>query len=99
MSKPNKSRFRLSELRKAHAVKTGGEFVTFEFEGEDFEISAPGFWDDAVKVALKDGDDIGAARALMGARYDDFTAKGGRADDVMIVIGAYADAQGVTLGE
>ncbi|MFG2183073.1 hypothetical protein ACIHFE_18055 [Streptomyces sp. NPDC052396] len=99
MSKPNKSRYRLAELRQAHAEKNGGDTITFEFMGEDYAIAAPGFWDDAVKVALKEGNDIDAARALMGERYADFTARGGRADDVMLVVGAYADDQGVTPGE
>ncbi|UJB43603.1 hypothetical protein [Streptomyces sp. A1-5] len=99
MSKPNKTRYRLAELRQAHAEKNGGDVIPFEFAGETFTIAAPGFWDDPVKVALKDGDDISAARALMGERYTDFTEKGGRADDVMLVIGAYAEDQGVTVGE
>ncbi|MGY1436689.1 hypothetical protein [Streptomyces reniochalinae] len=99
MSKPNKARYNLETLRKAHADKNGGDAIEFEFEGETFAIAAPGFWPDAAKVALKAGDDIGAATALMGGRYDDFTAKGGRADDVMIVVAAYADEQGIDLGE
>ncbi|MEU7177029.1 MULTISPECIES: hypothetical protein [Streptomyces] len=99
MSKPSKSRYRLTELRQAHAEKNGGDVITFEFEGSEFTLPAPGFWPDAVKVALKGSDDIAAARALMGDRYDAFTAMGGRADDVMLVIGAYAEEQGVTVGE
>jgi hypothetical protein len=99
MSKPNKARYNLETLRKAHADKNGGDAISFEFAGEAFEIAAPGFWPDAAKVALKEGDDIGAARALMGERYDVFTDKGGRADDIMIVVSAYADEQGIDLGE
>jgi hypothetical protein len=99
MSKPGKVRYKLETLRQAHADKNGGDAIAFEFAGETFEIAAPGFWPDAAKVALKAGDDIGAAGALMGGRYDEFTAMGGRADDVMIVVAAYADEQGIDLGE
>ncbi|MFE7315141.1 hypothetical protein ACFU7T_18980 [Streptomyces sp. NPDC057555] len=99
MSKPSKTRYRLAELRQAHADKNGGDTIEFEHDGETFEIAAPGFWPDEVKTALKSGDDIAAARALMGGAYEDFHAVGGRADDVMLVIAAYADEQGVPLGE
>lgn len=99
MSKPGKARFNLNTLRQSHAEKTGGDSISFDFEGEVFEIAAPGFWPDAAKKALKAQDDIGAAEALMGARYEVFTDAGGRADDVMIVISAYADEQGLDLGE
>jgi hypothetical protein len=99
MSKPNKARFNLATLRQAHADKNGGDVIDFEHDGKTYEIAAPGFWPDEVKTALKGGDDIGAARALMGDAYDDFREAGGRADDVMLVVAAYADAQGISLGE
>ncbi|MFK0294498.1 hypothetical protein ACIQU6_29075 [Streptomyces sp. NPDC090442] len=99
MSKPNKTRYRLAELRQAHADKTGGDVVEFEHNGATYTIAAPGFWDDEVKASLKAGDDVAAAQALMGDAYEDFREAGGRADDVMLVIGAYAEDQGATVGE
>jgi hypothetical protein len=99
MSKPNRKRFNLATLRNEHAEKSGGSTIEFDFEGSAYEIAAPGFWSDEVKIALKLGDDIAASRALMGEAYDDFVSAGGRADDVMLVVAAYADSQGVSLGE
>ncbi|MGW3072736.1 hypothetical protein [Kitasatospora sp. NPDC001132] len=100
MSKPNKSRFRLSELRAAHAERSGGDTIEFEHDGVTYSVAAPGFWPDAVKTALKAGDDVAASAAMMGHdAYADFVAAGGRADDVMLVVGAYAEAQGVSVGE
>ncbi|WP_433224467.1 hypothetical protein [Microtetraspora malaysiensis] len=99
MSKPNRSRYKLAELRAKHAERQGGDSIEFEHEDTVYTLPAPGFWPDAVKVALKAGDDVAASAALMGDAYQAFTAAGGRADDIMLLITAYADEQGISLGE
>lgn len=100
MSKPNRARYKLAELRKKQADEVGD---VFEIEAEDgtvFEIPAPGFWDDGVKEQFTANNDVAGIRMLLGPRrYLEFRQHGGRADDVALALRAFAKDQGLTVGE
>lgn len=95
-----RSRFKLAELRHRQAEKSGDVLEIETDDGTVFELPAPGFWDDAVKQAFAGNDDVAGVRALMGpARYLEFRQRGGRADDVALALKAYAEDQGLSVGE
>lgn len=99
MSKPNRRRFKLAELRQRETDKTGDAFEIETDSGEVFEIPAPGFWDDNVKESIAAGNDVAAAKALFGPRrYLQFRDSGGRAADVLLALKAFAADQGTDLG-
>lgn len=100
MSSPNRRRFKLAELRQKESERTGDAFEIETDSGETFEIAAPGFWPDAVKEHIAAGNDVKAAQVLLGQqRYLQFREAGGRASDVLLALRAFADDQGVELGE
>jgi hypothetical protein len=100
MSKPNRSRFKLSELRAQQAEKSGDVFEIETDDGTIWEVPAPGFWPDEAKVAFSENRDVEGVKALMGPRdYLRFREAGGRADDVALALKAYAKDQGLTVGE
>lgn len=101
MSKPGRSRFKLSEIRQRHAEKVGGSTIEIETDdGSVFELPAPGFWDDDAKELFSKNRDVQGVKALLGVRdYLRFVQAGGRADDVALVLREFADEQGLTVGE
>jgi hypothetical protein len=100
MSKPNRARFRLAELRQQQAEKTG-DTITIEIDDEtSFAFPAPGFWPDEAKEAFAANNDVAGVKALLGQReYLRFREAGGRADDVALALKAYTAEQGSTVGE
>lgn len=99
MSKPNKSRYRLQQVRQVHADAKGGDCFEIAYgdgEGDVLVVPAPGFWPDAAKQAYARGDDVAGCRALVGEdAYERFAAAGGRADDINLAIGAFAEEHGL----
>ncbi|MDT0270584.1 hypothetical protein RM844_30355 [Streptomyces sp. DSM 44915] len=96
--------YSLEELRRRAADRRGGDALTITAGGKPFTIPAPGFWDDSLKEAAqqtRQTGDVPFARQLMGeAQYEKFTAAGGRADDLLLIIEEYRADQGVeSLGE
>lgn len=100
MSK-GRARFKLAEIRQRHAEKIGGETVEIETEdGSVFEVPAPGFWNDDAKELFAKNLDVAGVKALIGPReYLRFVQAGGRADDVALVLKAFAAEQGLSVGE
>lgn len=100
MSK-GRARFKLAELRQREADKSGGDTIEIETEdGTVFAFPAPGFWDDDAKLAFTSNDDVTGVKVLLGPKeYVRFRAAGGRADDVALALKAYAEEQGLGLGE
>jgi hypothetical protein len=99
MSKPNRKVLRLSTLRQEAEKR---ETVTIEFEGVDGEtytIPGPAFWPDEAHDAAARNAVADLGRSLLGDQYDKFVAGGGRSADLALVVEAYADEQGVSLGE
>ncbi|MFD3956577.1 MULTISPECIES: hypothetical protein [Streptomyces] len=99
MSKPNKKVLRLSTLRQS-AEERGTADIPFEgVDGEMYSIPGPQFWPDSAHEAASVNDVPGMGRALLGEQYDAFTKGGNRSADLALVVEAYAEEQGVTLGE
>lgn len=100
MSKPNRRRFKLAELRQKQADKSG-DVIEIETPGGDvFELPALGFWPDEAKEAMADNRDVECVKRLLGPKeYLKFRQAGGRADDVALVLRAVAAEQGLDLGE
>jgi hypothetical protein len=104
MSKPNKRRFKLETVRQVQADKRGSEIEIEVGEGEGartFVMPAPGFWPDEAVALMGKGEEVKLAQALLGGteQYASFVEAGGRAQDVALVISAYADEQGASTGE
>lgn len=100
MSKPNRQRFKLETIRQQERDRTGDAFEIEANNGEVFEVPAPGFWPDEVKAAIASGDDLTAAKKLLGERrYLEFRQAGGQASDVLLALKAFAANQGTELGE
>ncbi len=101
MSKPNRKRFRLSQIREAQANKTGRVIEVETDDGAVYEIDAPGFWPDEATELMGKGREVDLATVLLGGKekYAAFKASGGRAQDVALAISAFQDDQGVTEGE
>lgn len=101
MSKPNRKRFRLSQIREAQANKTGRIIEVETDDGQVYEIDAPGFWADEATELMGKGREVDLATVLLGGKekYAAFKASGGRAQDVALAISAFQDDQGVTEGE
>jgi hypothetical protein len=100
MSKPNRKRFKLSEIRQQAAETTGDVFEIETDDGQLFEVPAPGFWEDDIKALFAANRDVDGVKALLGPReYLKFRAAGGRADDVALALRAFAKEQGVEVGE
>ncbi|MGI5245417.1 hypothetical protein [Dactylosporangium sp. CA-139066] len=94
MSSPNRKRYKLSELRQ-NAEAKNGSCIYFEAPDDtEYVIPAPGFWPDEVHEAMRSQDALKIAQALLGAKYADFVASGGRADDLGMVLESWASDQG-----
>jgi len=99
MSK-GRTRFKLQELRQTAAEKTGDSIEIEVEDGTVFTFPAPGFWDDEVKEAFANNNDVQGVRRLLGPReYLQFRQAGGRADDVALALKQFAEEQGLTVGE
>jgi hypothetical protein len=100
MSKPNRKRFKLQELRQRHAEQVG-DSIEIECEGgEVFAFPAPGFWPDDAKEHFGNNRDVEGVKALLGGRdYLRFRQAGGRADDVALALKQFAADEGITVGE
>lgn len=88
------------DLRKLRQNKADQGVDVIEFDGPDgntYRIPAPGFFPDEAHAALRDRDSLALARVLMGSDYEAFKASGGKADDIGLLIEAWADEQGVDL--
>jgi hypothetical protein len=102
MSKPNKSRFKLSQIRESQANRTGSAIEVETDDGQVFEVPTPHFWPDEASQLIGKGRDVELATMLLGGEesYAKFKAAGGRAADLGIVLTAYAKDQGIgTPGE
>lgn len=100
MSKPNRRRFKLEQIRQTERERTGDAFEIETDSGEMFEIPAPGFWPDEAKEHFAAGNDVAGAKALMGPRrYLQFREAGGQASDILLALRAFSADQGVELGE
>lgn len=100
MSKPNRARFKLAELRQREADRRGDAIELETDDGTVFTFPAPGFWDDDAKEAFTSNNDVAGVRALLGPRdYLKFREAGGRADDVALALREFAKEQGIDLGE
>ncbi len=97
MSKPSKKRYRLSEIRQNAETKKGSVIEFDAPNGQEFSIPAPGFWPDEVYDSVNATDTVAMAKALLGERYEDFRASGGRADDIALLIEAWSADQGTEL--
>ncbi|MFE5159640.1 hypothetical protein ACFRNT_14190 [Streptomyces sp. NPDC056697] len=98
MSKPNKRRYVLSQVRAQYAEAVGGEDIEFEGPGgEIYQMPHPLFADTAWKQAVDDAeDDAELARAMLGEeQYDKYVAAGGDATDVVLLrMAVMEDMQG-----
>jgi hypothetical protein len=101
VGKHSSKRFSVAAVRNAEAQRLGLDTLELETEdGQVFSFPAPGFWPDEAKKSIKANDDIGCARALLGAaKYQQFVLSGGRADDVLLALKAFAEDQGIDLGK
>lgn len=94
MSKPNRSRMKLSEMR-AQASESMGVEPGVELEMEDgsvFHIPSPMLLDDDRQEALNalgdKGDAISTAKAILGEeQHLEFLAAGGHSNDVSLAWG------------
>lgn len=102
MSKPNKKRYVLSQVRAQYAEAVGGE--TLEAEGPNGEVFtmphplfAPTEWKEAVDAAEDDGQ---LARAMLGEeQWEKYTAAGGDATDIALLwMAVKEDMQGQLKG-
>lgn len=89
------------DLRALRQNKTDLGVDIVEFDAADgtrsFRIPAPGFFPDEAHQAMKDTDSLALARALLGDDYEAFKATGGKADDLGLLLEAWAAEQGVPL--
>ena len=99
MSKPNKKRYKMAQIRQGY-VESGESVIEFDApNGDTYTVPAPGFWPDEVHEATKGGDSVALAKALLAEQYVDYRAAGGQADDIQLLLKAWAEDQGVTLPE
>lgn len=98
MSKPNKKRYKLAEVRAQYAEAVGGEEIEIEGPGGKtftmpHPLFAPAAWKKAVDAA-EDDDEM--ARAMLGdEQFEEFIAAGGDPTDVNFArMAAMEDMQG-----
>ena len=87
------TRYNIRDYRESKASQA------IEIEGDDgqvFTVPAPELWPDSVLEHAQAGDEVGAAKALLGDDYDAFTKAGGTL--LMLADLVFAD-QGATVGE
>jgi len=96
MSKPNKRRYKLSQIREATTERVGASSIELETDdGQVFEFPAPHLWaDDTVELARQDKT-VQLAATLLGDRHQEFLAAGGHSIDVMMAVAQYGLDQGV----
>jgi hypothetical protein len=87
MSKPNKNRYRLSEVRSQVADAVGGDTIVAETDdGQEFTLEHPMFRSPATEEALADldeDDSEGIARVVLGdTQWNKFAKAGGTASDI-----------------
>ncbi|WP_431980006.1 hypothetical protein [Streptomyces qinglanensis] len=98
MSKPNKKRYVLAQVREQYAEAVGGDEVEFEGPGGEVftmphPLFAPSEWSQAVEDAE---DDEEMARAMLGdEQYDRYVGAGGQPGDVNFIrMAAMEDMKG-----
>ncbi|NGO68229.1 hypothetical protein [Streptomyces boncukensis] len=96
MSKPSKSRYKLSAVKASYAEAVGGELVEVETDdGKVFTFPHPMFTTDdlAREIDAAEGDEA-KARVLLGDQWSDFVKSGGDANGLMLVyVAARIDMQ------
>lgn len=100
MSKPSRSRYRLSAVRASYAEAVGGELVEVETDdGKVYSFPHPLFTDDDIarRIDAAEGDE-GKARVLLGDQWPDFVKSGGTANDLMLTYVAARSEMQDTLG-
>lgn len=100
MSKPNKSRYKLSAVRRSYAEAVGGDVVEVETDdGKLYTFPHPLFTEDdlARQIDAAEGD-TGKAHVLLGDQYDDFVKSGGDPNSLMLVYVAARSEMQDTLG-
>ncbi len=102
MSKPNKKRYKLAEVRAQYAEAVGGDEVEFEGPGGEVytmphPLFAPSEWAKAVDDAENDEE---MAHAMLGdEQYERFVGAGGRPGDVNFIrLAAMEDMKGELKG-
>lgn len=97
MGKPNKSRYKLSAVRRSYAEAVGGDQVEVETDdGKVFSFPHPMFTSDDLAREIDDAEgDVGKARVLLGGdQYEDFVKSGGDPNSLMLVyVAARIDMQ------
>lgn len=104
MSKPNRSHYKLSEVKSQMEDTLGGSTVEFETDdGQVFNMEHPMFRSSETEAALKplaDNDTEGIAKVLLGDQWDQFVKAGGSASDVNLLMMAVGmNAQDQTQGK
>lgn len=96
--------YSIEALRGADASAQSA--IEFTAGGQTFTIPPVELWpDDAFEAMPDEGSAVNPklivnlAKALLGPDYTRFKAAGGRAMDIMLLLGASAEKQGVALGE
>jgi hypothetical protein len=97
MSKPNKKRYKLSEVKQQYVDAVGGEDVEFELDNGEVltfphPLFAPDEWATAVDAAESNAE---KARAILGAeQYEAFRAAGhADADVALLFVAVQQDMQ------
>lgn len=96
MSKPNKSRYKLSAVKASYCEAVGGERVEVETDdGKVFSFPHPLFTDDDLAKDIDAAEGDGAkARVLLGDQWSDYVKSGGDANSLMLVyVAARSDMQ------
>ncbi|MEW1754704.1 hypothetical protein [Streptomyces angustmyceticus] len=98
MSKPNRKRYKLTEVKAQYAEAVGGEDVEFEADnGELFTFPHPLFADDDWSKGVDEAETAkDKARAMLGdEQYEKYAAAGNSDNDVFLLFMAVQqDAQG-----
>lgn len=87
MSKPNKTRYKLSAVKASYAEAVGGEQIEVETDdGKVWTFPHPLFTDDDTAREIDAAEGDGArARILLGDQWNDFVKSGGDANGLMLV--------------
>lgn len=101
MSKPNRARYKLSEVRASYAEAVGGDHVEIETDdGTSFTFLHPMFTDDEFQKEFQAADgDTGRARLTLGDQYDKFIEHGGSPNDVVLLYVGLQNSMQDTLGK
>lgn len=92
MSKPNKARYRLEQVRPTYedALGTDGGFVEFEgTDGQLYRFPHPAFMDRAMQESIDEADSgEEVCAALLGDQFEQFKENGNSVDDFGLLFGA-----------